>query len=83
MVKYLGASVPRIHFDEAWYAYARFHPMYKNRFAMDVEDTPDRPTIFAVQSTHKMLPSLSMASMIHVKKATVLRWISMILTIHS
>lgn len=69
VVKYLGASVPRIHFDEAWYAYARFHPMYKNRFAMDVEDTPDRPTIFAVQSTHKMLPSLSMASMIHVKKS--------------
>ncbi|WOO49701.1 Orn/Lys/Arg decarboxylase N-terminal domain-containing protein [Hafnia alvei] len=70
VVKELGASVPRIHFDEAWYAYARFHPMYKNRFAMDVaEDMPNRPTIFAVQSTHKMLPSLSMASMIHVKKS--------------
>ncbi|EFG1609050.1 arginine decarboxylase, partial [Escherichia coli] len=26
-------------------------------------------TLFAVQSTHKMLPSLSMASMIHVKKS--------------
>nr|WP_304184911.1 Orn/Lys/Arg decarboxylase N-terminal domain-containing protein [Hafnia alvei] len=70
VVKELGASVPRIHFDEAWYAYARFHPMYKNRFAMDAEDTPDRPTIFSVQSTHKMLPSLSMASMIHVKKSS-------------
>ncbi|MDM3722733.1 hypothetical protein O9422_18550, partial [Proteus mirabilis] len=33
------------------------------------EDIPDRPTLFAVQSTHKMLPSLSMASMIHVKKS--------------
>jgi arginine decarboxylase len=70
VVKELGASVPRIHFDEAWYAYARFHPMYKNRFAMDAEDTPERPTIFSVQSTHKMLPSLSMASMIHVKKSS-------------
>ncbi|MDM3868564.1 Orn/Lys/Arg decarboxylase N-terminal domain-containing protein [Proteus faecis] len=70
VVKNLAVSVPRIHFDEAWYAYARFHPLYKNRFAMDVdEDMPNRPTIFAVQSTHKMLPSLSMASMIHVKKS--------------
>jgi len=66
----LGASVPRIHFDEAWYAYAKFHPIYKERFAMDIpDDMPNRPTIFAVQSTHKMLPSLSMASMIHVKKS--------------
>lgn len=74
VVKNLATSVPRIHFDEAWYAYARFHPLYKNRFAMDVsEDIPNRPTLFAVQSTHKMLPSLSMASMIHVKKANVRR----------
>lgn len=58
-----------MHFDEAWYAYARFHPLYKGRFAMDVEECPNRPTIFAVQSTHKMLPALSMASMIHVKKS--------------
>ncbi|WP_392561593.1 Orn/Lys/Arg decarboxylase N-terminal domain-containing protein [Orbus sturtevantii] len=66
----LGESVARIHFDEAWYAYAKFHPLYKERFAMDIpDDMPNRPTIFAVQSTHKMLPSLSMASMIHVKKS--------------
>lgn len=69
VVQHLGESVPRLHFDEAWYAYARFHPLYKNRFAMDAKETPNRPTIFAVQSTHKMLPSLSMASMIHVKKS--------------
>lgn len=70
VIAHLGASVPRIHFDEAWYAYAKFHPMYKDRFAMDIaDDTPNRPTIFAVQSTHKMLPALSMASMIHVKKS--------------
>ncbi|ELP5717484.1 Orn/Lys/Arg decarboxylase N-terminal domain-containing protein (plasmid) [Enterobacter asburiae] len=69
VIEHLGTSVPRIHFDEAWYAYARFHPIYKGRFAMDAEDTPDRPTLFAVQSTHKMLPSLSMASMIHVKQS--------------
>lgn len=69
VAKYLAQSAPRLHFDEAWYAYARFHPLYKNRFAMDIENIPDQPTIFAVQSTHKMLPSLSMASMIHVKKS--------------
>lgn len=70
VVKHLGASVPRIHFDEAWYAYAKFHPLYRERFAMDVpDDLPNRPTIFAVQSTHKMLPALSSASMIHVKRS--------------
>lgn len=64
----LSESVPRIHFDEAWYAYAKFHPIYRGRFAMDVaDDLPNRPTLFAVHSTHKMLPALSMASMIHVK----------------
>jgi arginine decarboxylase len=68
VVEELAKSVPRIHFDEAWYAYAKFHPIYRGRFAMDVpEDMPDRPTIFAVQSTHKMLAAFSMGSMIHVK----------------
>jgi arginine decarboxylase len=64
----LAQSVPRLHFDEAWYAYAKFHSIYRGRFAMDVpEDMPNRPVIFAVQSTHKMLAAFSMASMIHVK----------------
>jgi len=64
----LAVSVPRVHFDEAWYAYAKFHPLYRGRFGMDVpNDMPNRPLIFAVQSTHKMLAAFSMASMIHVK----------------
>jgi arginine decarboxylase len=68
VVKELAASVPRVHFDEAWYAYAKFHPLYRGRFGMDVPaDMPNRPLIFAVQSTHKMLAAFSMASMIHVK----------------
>ena len=29
----LDPSVDRIHFDEAWYAYARFNPLYRDRFA--------------------------------------------------
>jgi len=68
VVEMLGKSVSRIHFDEAWYAYAKFHPIYRGRYAMGVpEDMPDRPTIFSVQSTHKMLAAFSMGSMIHVK----------------
>jgi arginine decarboxylase len=68
VVTELSQSVPRIHFDEAWYAYAKFHPMYRGRFAMDVPDEmPERPAIFSTQSTHKMLAAFSMASMVHVK----------------
>jgi arginine decarboxylase len=68
VVKELANSVPRVHFDEAWYAYAKFHPLYRGRFGMDVpNDMPNRPLIFVVQSTHKMLAAFSMASMIHVK----------------
>ncbi|HWZ50935.1 MAG TPA: Orn/Lys/Arg decarboxylase N-terminal domain-containing protein [Granulicella sp.] len=68
VVEELSKSVPRVHFDEAWYAYAKFHPIYRGRFAMDVPDEmPHRPAIFAVQSTHKMLAAFSMASMVHIK----------------
>ncbi len=66
----LGESVDRLHFDEAWFGYARFNPMYHERFAMHGEPashTPDRPTVFATQSTHKLLAALSQASMIHIR----------------
>ena len=66
----LAHSVPRIKFDEAWYAYAKFHPLYRGRFAMGVpDDMPNRPTLFAVQSTHKMLAAFSSASMIHIRNS--------------
>ncbi len=68
VVEELAKTVPRVHFDEAWYAYAKFHQIYRGRFAMDVPDEmPNRPAIFAVQSTHKMLAAFSMASMVHIK----------------
>ena len=68
VVEQLARSVPRVHFDEAWYAYAKFHPLYRGRYAMGVpDDMPDRPAIFSVQSTHKMLAAFSMGSMIHIK----------------
>ena len=66
----LGQSVDRLHFDEAWYGYARFNPIYEGRFAMHgASNVPDRsgPTIFATQSTHKLLAALSQASFIHVR----------------
>ena len=30
----LAKSVDRVHLDEAWYGYARFNPLYRDRFAM-------------------------------------------------
>ncbi|MBF5055104.1 Orn/Lys/Arg decarboxylase [Alcanivorax sp. 521-1] len=67
----LGDSVDRLHFDEAWYGYARFNPIYRERYAMHGEpgeDRGDKPTLFATQSTHKLLAALSQASMIHIRE---------------
>jgi arginine/lysine/ornithine decarboxylase len=66
----LGKSVDRLHFDEAWYGYARFNPLYKDRHAMfgSPDDHPeDAPTVFATHSTHKLLAALSQASYIHIR----------------
>jgi lysine decarboxylase/arginine decarboxylase len=68
----LGKSVDSIHFDEAWYGYARFNPLYKDRFAMrDGAKNPKGPTVFATQSTHKLLAALSQASMVHVRNGRI------------
>ncbi|MGZ4356919.1 MAG: Orn/Lys/Arg family decarboxylase [Gaiellaceae bacterium] len=64
----LGAHIDRIHYDEAWYAYAAFNPLYRERFAMHAAERPaDSPTTFATQSTHKLLAALSQASCLHVR----------------
>ena len=66
----LAKSVDRIHFDEAWYGYARFNPMYRDRYAMrgDPATHPkDGPTVFATHSTHKFLAALSQTSFIHIR----------------
>jgi arginine/lysine/ornithine decarboxylase len=64
----LDPSVDRVHFDEAWYAYARFNPLYRDRFAMfgDPKDHKG-PTVFATHSTHKLLAALSQASFLHIR----------------
>ncbi len=64
----LGASVDRIHFDEAWYAYARFNPLYRDRHAMHGDPADHTgPTVFATHSTHKLLAALSQASLLHIR----------------
>ncbi len=67
----IGAhAIDRLHFDEAWYAYARFNPLYRNRHAMfgDPSAYKDGPTLFATHSTHKLLAALSQASFIHIRE---------------
>ncbi len=59
----LGAEV--LHFDEAWFAYAKFHPIYRKHFGMSLESR--EKLIFCTHSTHKLLTAFSQASMIHVK----------------
>jgi arginine decarboxylase len=64
----LDPSVDRIHFDEAWYAYARFNPIYRDRHAMHGDPKDHQgPTIFATHSTHKLLAALSQASLLHIR----------------
>ena len=67
----LAKSVDRIHFDEAWYGYARFNPMYRDRYAMrgnPASHPKDGPTVFATHSTHKLLAALSQTSFIHIRE---------------
>ncbi|OTA16222.1 lysine decarboxylase, inducable [Xenorhabdus vietnamensis] len=64
----LDKSVDRIHFDEAWYGYARFNPIYHDHYAMRGEPkNHSGPTVFATHSSHKLLNALSQASFIHVR----------------
>jgi arginine decarboxylase len=67
----LGDSVDVLHFDEAWYAYANFHELYRGHHAIS-SATPsraERALTFATHSTHKLLAAFSQASMIHVQNA--------------
>ena len=67
----LGPSVDRILFDEAWFGHARFNTLYANHYAMrGAPSAANRsgPTIFATQSTHKLLAALSQASMLHLRE---------------
>ncbi len=69
--KELERTVENLHFDEAWYAYARFHPVYNHHFGMSDDDlNKEHPPIFVSHSTHKLLTALSQASMLHVRNGS-------------
>ncbi len=68
----LSRSVDRIHYDEAWYAYARFNALYEGRYGMHRgERHADDATVTVTHSTHKLLAALSQASMIHIRSGKV------------
>ncbi len=70
--KSLSGITKNLHFDEAWYGYARFHEVYAGRYGMHgEEEKPDAPVVFATQSTHKLLAALSQCSMLHVRDRQV------------
>lgn len=64
----LDGNVDYIHFDEAWFAHARFHDFYDGRFGMSNSVERINTTVFSTQSTHKLLAALSQAAMIHIKE---------------
>ena len=64
----IGRLCDYVLFDEAWMAYARFHPLYTGRYGMSLDGlTADDPGIYTTQSTHKCLAGMSQASQIHVR----------------
>lgn len=64
----LKNQVENLHFDEAWYGYANAYPLYEDRYGMCMRhDANNHPTVFATQSTHKVLAAFSQASMVHYK----------------
>ncbi|QPF71650.1 lysine decarboxylase [Roseateles sp. DAIF2] len=66
----IGSGVDFLHFDEAWYAYAAFHPFYAGRYGMDKGgERAEHPVVFTTHSTHKLLAAFSQASMIHVRNS--------------
>jgi len=64
----IGHLCDYILFDEAWMAYAKFHPLFAGRYGMALTHLrPDDPGIYTTQSTHKCLAGMSQASQIHVR----------------
>lgn len=66
----LWEGVERVHFDEAWFAYAAFHPLYRDHYGLaDLKGLKKEiPLIFCSQSTHKLLAALSQSSMLHIRE---------------
>jgi arginine decarboxylase len=61
------------HWDEAWFSFASFHPLYLNKTAMQVAQKLIKKTkrnyqvrVYATQSVHKTLSAFRQASMLHI-----------------
>lgn len=58
------------HWDEAWFAFGHFNPLYEGRSAMkaakQLEKEGFSPKVYATQSTHKTLTAFRQGSMIHI-----------------
>ena len=67
ILRELSSTSRRVLFDEAWFGYAHFHPLYRERHATGVRRENGLPATFATQSTHKLLTAFSQASMIHLQ----------------
>ncbi len=68
----LDGYIPVLHFDEAWIPHAVFHDFYFAMHAMgEHRPATEHSTIYATQSTHKLLAGLSQASQILVQNARV------------
>ncbi len=64
----LDGRIDTLHFDEAWLPHATFHEFYKDMHAIGKDrPRPKHSSIFATQSTHKLLAGLSQASQILVQ----------------
>ena len=51
MLERIGSLCDYILFDEAWMAYARFHPLFADRYGMALRDLkPGDPGIYTTQS---------------------------------
>jgi ornithine decarboxylase/arginine decarboxylase len=68
IVRRIGHLCDYILFDEAWAGFMKFHPLFRGRFGMGLQDLgPEAPGIIVTQSTHKQLAGFSQASQIHVR----------------
>eukprot|EP00026_Physarum_polycephalum_P002601 Phypoly_transcript_02608.p1 GENE.Phypoly_transcript_02608~~Phypoly_transcript_02608.p1 ORF type:complete len:838 (+),score=132.64 Phypoly_transcript_02608:48-2561(+) len=70
VVSHVSNFAKAMMFDEAWFCHAKFHPLYKERYAMCVLEPhlqeSHKIPVYSSQSTHKLLAALSQASMVHV-----------------
>ncbi|HEX3348387.1 MAG TPA: Orn/Lys/Arg decarboxylase N-terminal domain-containing protein, partial [Acetobacteraceae bacterium] len=68
----LGPLCDYILFDEAWAGFLKFHPLFRDRYAMGLQDLGEgQPGIIATQSTHKQLAGFSQSSQIHVRDSHI------------